>query len=230
MIIHVLQHVSFEDEASIGTWAKDKGHHVTRTLLFNKEKLPDSKDYDLLLVMGGPMSVHDEKEFPFLVPEKAFIRNAILEGKKVLGICLGAQLIAHVLGGAVTKNPEKEIGWFSVRMTEKAVPLRLLQGIPKVFTAFHWHGETFSVPRGAVSIAESDACANQGFVFQDRVLALQFHLESTEESVSRLILKCPGDLVRGKYIENESAMLGKKENFPKINSLMDKLMSNLSRV
>ena len=230
MKIHVFQHVSFEDEASIGTWAKDKGHHITRTLFFDGETPPTAKDFDILLVMGGPMSVNDEKEFPFLVMEKAYIRNTILEGKKVLGICLGAQMIAAVLGGTVTKNPEKEIGWFPVRMTEKAVPLRLLQGIPKGFTAFHWHGETFSVPRGAVAIAESEACTNQGFVFQDRVVALQFHLESTPASVNRLVQKCPDDLVRGKYIQNEAEMLGKPEYFTKINPLMDRLMDNLIRI
>ena len=114
MRAHYLQHVEFEGLGSIEPWLKAAGYEITNTRLFESAKLPDLKKIDLLIVMGGPMSVNDEDDFPWLVSEKKFIREAINSGKPVLGICLGAQLIASATGARVYRNPIKEIGWFPI--------------------------------------------------------------------------------------------------------------------
>jgi GMP synthase-like glutamine amidotransferase len=118
MKIHYVQHVAFEDPAQILTWALSNGHALAATRLHLNERLPDPDEFDLLIIMGGPMSVHDHDRYSWLKDEKKFIESAIATGKKVLGICLGAQLIAHVLGAPVKKNRTPEIGWYEVFRTE----------------------------------------------------------------------------------------------------------------
>ena len=147
------------------------------------------------------MGVHDETRYPWLKAEKKFIRQSMATGKMVLGICLGAQLIAQVLGANVAKNPQKEIGWFPVRLTPEAQKVPVFQGIPEELMAFHWHGDTFEIPKGAIHIASSEACANQAFVL-GRIYGLQFHLESSRESIERLIKNCGDEVTHGKYIQD----------------------------
>ncbi len=133
------------------------------------------------------MNVYEEAEYPWLAAEKAFIAAAIGAGKPVLGICLGAQLIAAVLGGTVSKGPQPEIGWYPVELTPAGRELPLFAGFPDRFTALHWHGDTFSIPPGATHVASSAACANQAFAYDGgRVVGLQFHLEETRESLAQL--------------------------------------------
>lgn len=187
--------------ANIEVWAKNKGFPVSRTLLYEGEELPLLSAFDLLVVMGGPMGVHDEAQYPWLKTEKKFIRQAMATGKMVLGICLGAQLIAQVLGASVTRNPQKEIGWFPVRLTPEARKAPVFRDIPEEIMAFHWHGDTFGIPKGAVHIASSEACANQAFVL-GRIYGLQFHLESSKESIERLIKNCGEELTNGRYIQD----------------------------
>ena len=144
MRIHYLQHVPFEDLAYIETWAKDKGHSLSVTKLYLNEKLPGMDDFDWLIVMGGPMNIYEEREYPWLVEEKQFIEEVIKTGKVVLGICLGAQLIADVLGGKVRQNDYQEIGWFPVTKTSEANNSVFFKSLPDDFMAFHWHGDTFA--------------------------------------------------------------------------------------
>jgi len=118
MRAHYLQHVPFEGLASIGRWLDAAGYEISATRLFDPEKLPSLDNIDLLVIMGGPMSVNDEKAFPWLAAEKQFVRDAIDSGKAVLGICLGAQLIASALGARVYPNAVKEIGWFPIHGVE----------------------------------------------------------------------------------------------------------------
>jgi GMP synthase-like glutamine amidotransferase len=202
MHIHYLQHVPFEDPAAILTWAQTRRHTVTRTCFFKNNPLPSHATFDALVIMGGPMSVHDEKAYSWLAKEKHFIEKAIAKGKRVLGICLGAQLIAHVLGARVKKNRYREIGWFPVTLTKKAMGSSVLfHDIPQVFPAFHWHGETFDIPDNALRIGRTAACRNQGFVYNENVLALQFHIESTPESIQALAENCGIELVPGPFIK-----------------------------
>lgn len=221
MNIQWIQHVPFEGLGSISAWADNNGHTLTRTRLFAGEKF--SPDGDALIVMGGPMGVYDEQEHPWLRTEKVLIRKAIDDGRKVLGICLGAQLIAHVLGAAVFPGKEKEIGWFPVRVPptgRKYLP----STVSESFAAFHWHGDTFALPDGAIHLFESDACANQGFLFKRHVLALQFHLETTAVSASALVKNCAEELVDAPFIQSQEGILTPPAPFANINQHMTQLL------
>lgn len=172
--------------------------------------------------MGGPMGVHDEKKHPWLKAEKQFIENAIKSDKVVIGICLGAQLIADVLGAKVFPSQYKEIGWFPVHLTNEGK--KVLGDFPEDFTAFHWHGDTFDLPSGAKHLAGSVACKNQAFLY-DKVLGLQFHLESTEASVKALIDNCRQEIVPASHIQNEESILNHMDNVPSNSLLMTKLLN-----
>jgi GMP synthase-like glutamine amidotransferase len=135
-----------------------------------------------LIVMGGPMSANDE--LAYIRRELDLIREAVAAGMPVLGVCLGAQLIAKALGGRVYRNPVKEIGWFPIGWTEAAGRDPLLAGLGEPETVFHWHGETFDLPEGAQWLAASEACRNQAFRFGRNVYGFQFHLEVTPEMIA----------------------------------------------
>jgi GMP synthase-like glutamine amidotransferase len=199
MRIHVLKHVDFEGPAAIGDWAADRGHDLAATGLFAGEALPSLDDVGLLAVMGGPMGVHDNDEHPWLEPEREFLAAVLEAGKPVLGVCLGAQLLAQVLGAAVGANPHPEVGFFGVDKLPESECAPVSGLFPEAFTPLHWHNDTFAIPPGAVPLASSAGCANQGFIRGSGdfsaavVVGLQFHIESTPESIEALIANCPAD-------------------------------------
>lgn len=170
------------------------------------------------------MNIYEEHKYPFLKTEKEFIRKAVISGRRVLGICLGAQLLSDVLGGKVIQNPVKEIGWFQVRITAQGRTEPLLRGLPDRLTAYHWHGDTFSIPPDSVRIAESDACSNQGFVCRGRVVGFQFHAESTRESVKKLAANCADEIKPGATIQSATEMLRDDGRFPAANAWMDSFL------
>jgi GMP synthase-like glutamine amidotransferase len=212
--------------ANIEVWAKEKGYPVRKTRLYEGEELPLLSKFDWLVIMGGPMGVHDEKKHPWLVQEKRFIRQSIATGKVVLGICLGAQLIADTMGGKVTANPHKEIGWHTVVMSDEARKSPIFKTLPNEFTAFQWHGDTFSIPQDARRLAYSEACKDQAFEI-GRAIGLQFHLESTKESIELLIGNCSGDLSDGKYVQNSEAIKAGMDNLSGMKSLMTMMLDSI---
>ncbi|MDZ7345217.1 MAG: type 1 glutamine amidotransferase [candidate division KSB1 bacterium] len=223
MRAHCLQHVPFEGLGSIAPWLKAQGLELTSTRFFESGRLPAPDEVDLLIVMGGPMSANDEDKLTWLIDEKAFIRECIRQGKRVLGICLGAQLIASAMGAQVYRNRVKEIGWFPVQ----GVPAdnESIFRFPKVFRAFHWHGETFDLPPGAVRIAESE---NQAFQLGRSVIGLQFHLEMTPESVREIISHCRAELLPSKYVQSETVMTSvSPDEYREMNNLMAEVLSFL---
>lgn len=228
MKLHYIQHVPFEGPANVASWARDRKWQISATHLYRGELLPPAGQLDWLVVMGGPMNIYEENEYPWLAAEKEFIRDCIGKGKIVLGICLGAQLIADVLGGRVFRNQHKEIGWFPVTILPEGAASVPFRGLPGEFTALHWHGDTFSLPPGAVMLAESEACPAQAFSYNSgRVLALQFHLESSVESVRSLIQNCSDELVSAKYIQSADAILDAQENFTTIQNTLYQLLENM---
>jgi GMP synthase (glutamine-hydrolysing) len=183
--IHFLQHVPYEGLGSIADWIKKNSHILSATRLYKNEILPDPFDLDFLIIMGGPMGIYEEKKYSWLKEEKIFIEKALEANKKVLGICLGAQLIADVLGAKVYKNRYREIGWFPVRLTKQGRNSRLLDNIPSGLMVFHWHSDTFDIPDNAIHLFENDACRNQGFQYGNNVIGIQFHLEVEKADITR---------------------------------------------
>ncbi|MCC5840131.1 MAG: type 1 glutamine amidotransferase [Opitutales bacterium] len=226
MRAHYLQHVPFEGLGSIEPWLENRGYDISYTRFFDAGVLPEVKDIDLLVVMGGPMSVNDERAQPWLVRETAFIRRVIEEDKAVLGICLGAQLIAKAMGGAVFPNPVKEIGWFPIEAVNADDPK--VFRFPEKVHVFHWHGETFHLPNGALRIAKSEGCANQAFAIGHKVIGLQFHLETTPLSARALVENCRGELVDGQYIQSQGQILSApRDRYATANRLMDEVLEHL---
>ncbi|MCB2184433.1 MAG: gamma-glutamyl-gamma-aminobutyrate hydrolase family protein [Desulfobulbaceae bacterium] len=228
MRAHYLQHVPFEGLGSIEPWLRATDYEITSTQFFDSAELPDFKNIDLLVVMGGPMSVNDQEEFPWLALEKKFIRDVIESGKPVLGICLGAQLIASAMEAKVFRNSVKEIGWFPV----KGVPSSGTSffSFPPSSEVFHWHGETFDLPKGATRIACSEGCENQAFQLGKSVIGLQFHLETTPKSARDIVSNCRDELVPAQYVQTEEEILSAKpERFNSINKMMGEVLSFLQR-
>lgn len=228
MNVHYLQHVPFEGLGSIEEWIRRGGHTLGATHFYRGDPLPAVDAVDLLVVMGGPMNIYEEADYPWLVDEKRFIERAIAAGRRVLGICLGAQLVADVLGARVYANAEKEIGWFQVEKTESAAASRLFAAFPAQLDVFHWHGDTFDIPAGAVRVARSADCANQAFVYDERVVGLQFHLETTLDSAQQIIAHGADDLVDGCYIQTPQEMLVDASRFDAINRVMHDLLDRLA--
>lgn len=224
MRVHYLQHVPFEGLGSIEGLLVSRGYTLSHTLMYQKEQpLPLVDAIDALIVMGGPMGVHDEHACPWLTPEKKFIASAIRRGIPVLGVCLGAQLIADVLGAAVTKNNYEEIGWFPVRQTGDLADERVAE-LPAHFHALHWHGDTFAVPSGATNFISSEACANQAFVYGENVLALQFHLEMLPSHVQAIYRECGTPDKTGRYVQSLDEMLAEAENFRRSGTILEGLL------
>jgi GMP synthase-like glutamine amidotransferase len=231
MKIHCIQHVEFETLGTISEWIEKRKHYLSTTRLHENENFPKLDSFDLLIIMGGPMNIYEYEKYPWLREEKGFIKEAISAGKTVLGICLGAQLIADILKAEVFKNNYKEIGWFPVFISREAgTETPLLGDIPEKFTAFHWHGDTFSLPEGSKRLFSSEACKNQGFIYRDRVIGLQFHLEMSNRTIGNVIENCREELIEGKYIQNEELMLNKDTFLAESKLLIFRLLDNFERI
>jgi GMP synthase-like glutamine amidotransferase len=228
MNIHFLQHVPFETPAGIGDWARQHGHSSSSTAFYENDPLPDRSDYDWLVVLGGPMNIYDHDRHPWLEEEKRFLRDAIESGKVVLGVCLGAQLISSVLGGKVIRNEFREIGWHPVWRTPESESSTVFHMLPREFTAFHWHGDVFSVPPGCTLAIESEACANQAFDYENRVFALQFHLESNTESIENLISNCEDELMCGPFVQTMSELRRGYNHLPQLRRTMNSFLDAIA--
>ena len=157
---------------------------------------PSLEGSDGLIIMGGPQSVYEEDRFPFLKGEKLLAREAVDKGKPMLGVCLGSQIIADVLGADVRPGGGMELGWRDVRRSPAVADDEVLSSLPDSFTPMHWHGDVFDLPAGAASIGGSDMTPVQGFVYGRHVYALLFHLEMTEHQIRQMAELFPDDLHR----------------------------------
>jgi GMP synthase (glutamine-hydrolysing) len=226
--IHYFQHVIHEGLGSIEEWVITNGHSLNATKFYEDPGLPEISDLDWLIVMGGPMNVDDEELFPWLSDEKKFIREVIDAGKIVLGICLGSQLVSAALGARVYRNNEKEIGWFDIELTPAAQSGKLFFDMGRRMKVFHWHGDTFDLPQDAIHLAFSDGCKNQAYSYNDKVLALQFHLEPTLELLLQMIASGRNELSSGKYVQTEKQLLEYKQLLEPNRNLLFKLLTRLA--
>ena len=227
--IHYLQHVPFEGIACIEDWIALRNHSVSATRLYEDASFPAYDSFDWLIVMGGPMGVYDEEKYPWLQAEKEFIRGAISNDKTVIGICLGAQLLAVVLGARVYTNKYKEIGWFDIGNPPGFMNEKWEYNINGGIKAFHWHGDTFDLPQNSIHLFSSAACENQGFLYKSNVLGLQFHFEATPQSVMEMVSNGEEELTEGKYIQRRDDILRQKAFYSETNQMMFNILDHLSK-
>jgi GMP synthase-like glutamine amidotransferase len=225
MRMAVLQHVEFEGPAAVADWAAARAFPLRVFHLYRDTTLPSLSDFDMLTVMGGPMSANDEARLGWLGPEIALVREAIAADKTVLGICLGAQIIAKALGARVYPGGTKEIGWFPVQRTGSH---SLFDGLPDSFTTFHWHGETFDLPHEATSLAKSKITETQAFAVGQRVLGLQFHMEATEESVRALLKGAGHEIGSGVFEQLPDTIVAGLKQCANLRPLLDTVLGRLT--
>jgi len=206
MNILLIQHDPLDGPGALLEWAASRGHSVAFCLICREEPLPKIETFDLLVSLGGPMGAYEEEKHPWLASEKDYMRQSIAAGKKILGLCLGCQMLADALGGKAFRHTCKEFGWQPIMPTDagkewfplshKETNLRALKSHEKgTFLAFQWHGDTFTLPPGALHLARNEAAEQQAFLMNgpmgSRALGLQFHLEWTEQ-MAREALAEPG--------------------------------------
>ncbi len=219
MNLYCLQHEPHEGPGAIVDWAESRRHRLTVIRPYLREPAPFLAPREGLLVMGGSMNVDQEAEYPWLADEKKCIAVAIDDGNPVLGICLGAQLIARALGAKVTRNRHPEIGWFPIEKTAQAGPL--FDPLPSPLEVLHWHGDTFDLPEGATHVAFSEACQNQAFLYREKVVGLQFHLEVTRHQTAQMI-KAGGDIPPGPFVQSPDVILAQPDRFDRMHTLLYK--------
>jgi len=183
MNVLIIKHVDIEGPGLIEYCLNQRRLPYRVLCLDSDARLPRPEGFTHIILLGGPMNVYEEDRYPFLKDEDLFIKEAVQRGKFILGICLGAQLIAKALGAKVFKAPVKEIGWFDVSLTEIGLQDPLFSDLPKTFPVFQWHEDTFEIPRSAKLIATSSSIPHQAFRYADNAYGLQFHLEVTEEMI-----------------------------------------------
>lgn len=231
MRLHYIQHVPFEHPGIILEWAREHNHVLSDTQIYQGYPLPSQEDFDWLIVMGGPMNIYEEDKYPWLKQEKVFISQSIAAGKIVIGICLGAQLIADVLGGKVTANREKEIGWLPVSFAEDLQKIPAFSDFPRQMIVFQWHGDTFSeLPPNTRNLAGSEGCRQQAFTHGQNVYAFQFHLEIAESAIRDLLLHCSDEMTTGNYSQTPKAILNNLPYLKQMHRYMKKFLDRLESI
>jgi GMP synthase (glutamine-hydrolysing) len=227
--IHYLQHAAGEGPGEIANWAAANGHKLSGTHWYRDDTSPDVNEIDFLVIMGGGMNIYQHRDHPWLALEKVLIAEVIRQGKPVLGVCLGAQLIADVLGGRVYQNPQYEIGWFPVRFAEKARQNPFFAHFPKEMITLHWHGDTFDLPPDATVLASSNACLNQAFVYQENVVGVQFHIEVRPEDVRTFVQGETAPLPEGRYVQSLEQILAGDSHIPAVHDLLRELLDAMAK-
>jgi GMP synthase-like glutamine amidotransferase len=190
MRVIVIKHVESEGPGSLGTFLESAGADIRTIRLYAGDNLPELRELDAIVSMGGPMNVYEEDKYPFLKDETLFLQNAINADVPVLGICLGAQMIAKAAGARVTRSPKEEIGRGEISLTEAGKNEPLFAGIPETLDVFQWHGDMFHIPDGGRLLASSKDCPNQALRYRNAV-GLQFHIEVTAEILAEWFANSP---------------------------------------
>lgn len=225
-MIHILQHVPFETPGYIQSWFERHNRAFTLVKVFAGEPLPGAGKTEGLVILGGPMNVYEQRQFHWLRKEKEGIGDLAAKGTKVLGICLGAQLLANSLGAVVKRNPALEIGWFPVDVDSDSLPDVYTGIFPHRFQTFHWHGDQFELPIGAIGFARSEGCANQGFLLEDHLLGLQFHPEITVDGVEALLTHCAEDLLsESVFVQGGEEIRSGMKHIPQNHKIMDAVLT-----
>jgi|TARA_B100000959_G_scaffold278860_1_gene337968 GMP synthase-like glutamine amidotransferase len=180
--------------------------------LYEEEEIPNLNDYSAIIILGGPMNVYEERKYPFLKKENSSIKEALKINKPMLGICLGAQIIARAAGAKVYPAKRKEIGWFTLNLTTGGIENDVFRGLERQFTVFQWHGDTFDIPSGSIKLAKSNLFPNQAFSIGKTIYALQFHLEVTKKMILEWVNRYEDELVTLKEEVDPDEMLKSSEH------------------
>lgn len=226
--IACLQHVPFEGPAALATWARDRGHALRAHHLYRGDALPAPSDFEWLFVLGGPMSANDEATHSWMTGEKRLLTAACEAGRAILGVCLGAQLLASALGARVHAAQAVEIGWHPVRTRVADAKGTPFEAVPASFVPFHWHGETFELPAGAVHVAETDVVPHQAFAVGELALGLQFHVEATPESVESLVRACGDEIGDGPFEQPAAAILAERHRTAAVRPVLAAILDGLT--
>ena len=222
MNILCITHADFETPGVIEQWASDNNYNFKIERPYKGEQLSDVSHFDFLIIMGGPQSPLKISEAPYLLSEIDLIKAAISKNKKVLGFCLGAQLIGEALGAKTVHSPEKEIGVYSITLTAEGANDPLLNDLPNTFPVIHWHNDMPGITEGSVVLASSLGCPHQIVRYKRNVYGFQCHLEITIDGIKTMIRAVPEDLKPSKFTQPEKDLL--KQNYLSINNLMITLL------
>ena len=224
--IYVLQHHPVENLGTIADALEGAALAWQYVRVADGQPVPaDMKGAGGLIVMGGPMAVYQTDRYPWLRNEMRLIEDAVKSNLPVLGVCLGAQIVAAALGAKVERNPGgKEIGWHPIRLHDSAKDDRLMRALPATITPFHWHGDIFELPPGAVSLASSDKTPCQAFRHGEKAYGLQFHLEVTRESVAAMADAFAKELIRENIASDRMIAQG-DEFIPPIEKISSEVFS-----
>jgi GMP synthase (glutamine-hydrolysing) len=206
----VIQHIAVETPGAIADALSAAG---VQTKTFLRSPPASLTGFDCIVVMGGPQSVYEQDKFPFLRDELRLIESALEAGKPVLGVCLGSQLLAAALGARVYAGKQKEIGWYPVALSKEAGQDALWKGAPATFMAYHWHGDVFDLPAGAVSLARSELTAHQAFRYGANAYGFLFHMEVTGAMVAEMVTDFAGELHEA-GIDARGILGGAKKHLP----------------
>jgi GMP synthase (glutamine-hydrolysing) len=228
MNILFVTHASFEKPGSIELWAKKHNHRTHEVKPYDGEALPTIDGYDMLVVMGGPQSPIEIEKSPYLKEEIELVKQALKKKKRIVGVCLGAQLITEALGATTERSPNKEIGMYPVELLSGAATDPVFSDFPSQFKVMHWHSDMPGIADGIELLAKSEGCPRQIFRFGDRVYGFQCHFELTKELVEGMVKHCGGDLKPGKYVMTPDQLM--TLDYSKINAQMDKVLDYLSSV
>lgn len=228
--IHYIQHISFERPGYIENWAISNHHKLSVTRLYENMEFPALSEFDWLILMGGPMSVYNKDQNSWLNAEKEFIKTAIKADKIIIGICLGSQILAEVLGAKVYPSSKKEIGWFPVFLTESGRKHKLFNDFPTSINVFHWHGDTFDLPTTAIHLFQTDICTNQAFIYNDKILGLQFHFEATPGTLKEMITNCRHELIPDDFVQTEAEIIKHADLCKETNTYLSHILNNLADV
>jgi GMP synthase (glutamine-hydrolysing) len=221
-------HATFEKPGCIETWAKKHGYETEEVCPYKGEKLPDINEYDFLVVMGGPQSPLEIEKDPYLMDEINLIKQAITKHKRIIGVCLGAQLIAEALGAKTERSPHREIGMYLVEQLEEAKFDPVFGQFPEKYDVMHWHSDMPGIPAGATLLAKSEGCPRQIFRYGDRIYGFQCHFELTKELVLGMIEHCPNDLRAGTYVRSVEELT--YADYSQINLKMEKVLDYLANL
>ncbi|WP_246070712.1 type 1 glutamine amidotransferase [Paenibacillus kobensis] len=226
--IRAFRHFAFDDTKAFEQWADLNRHWLCVTDPSDGVDTAWLAETDVLIVLGGPMSAYDDEKYSWLADEKAFIQLALQQGIKVLGICLGAQMLAELLGGKVYRHSVKEIGWHRIERTGETHPW--MTSMPEEFYSFQWHGDTFDLPPGAQWLARSGACGHQAFAWGDHVMGLQFHWETTPACIEQMLERWAVELIDSPYIQSAEQIRAEyarsSDSFRLLYALLDRLAAS----